>query len=117
MKTRWTILAVLAALAGPASAETGDATPRLVLKEHRFTPDQVEVPAGRRFKLEVVNADGTADEFESAGLKVERDIAPHGKVVLQLGPLAPGDYAFVGDLHADTAKGVLHAREASASGK
>ena len=111
---RWMILAALAALAGPTRAETGDASPRLVLKDHRFTPDQIEVPAGRRFKLEVVNADATADEFESAGLKVERDIAPHGKLVLQLGPLAPGDYPFVGDLHADTARGVLHAREATA---
>jgi hypothetical protein len=109
MTIRWTILALAAGLAAPAAAaEPADAPVRLLLKEHRFTPEQVEAPAGRRFRLEIVNADGSADEFESSALKVEREIAPHGKLILQLGPLAPGDYAFVGDLHADTAKGVLH---------
>jgi hypothetical protein len=114
---RWTILMFLAGLAAPATASTGDGAPQLVLKEHRFTPDHIDVPAGQRFRLVVVNADPTADEFESSALKVERDIAPHGKLVLQLGPLAPGDYPFVGDLHVDTAKGVLHAREGSAADK
>jgi hypothetical protein len=109
MTIGWTILALAAGLAAPAAAaERADAPVRLLLKEHRFAPGQVEAPAGRRFRLEIVNADSSADEFESSALKVEREIAPHGKLILQLGPLAPGDYAFVGDLHADTARGVLH---------
>jgi hypothetical protein len=99
-------LLALAALGLPVAA-SAEAPLRLTLKDHRFAPDTLTVPAGQRFRLEVINADATADEFESGALKVERDLPPHGKLILQLGPLAPGTYPFRGDLHADTAKGVL----------
>jgi hypothetical protein len=101
------LAALLILLAATSAARAADSPTRLTLKEHRFTPDQIVVPAGQRFRLEIVNADATAEEFESSSLKVERDIAPHGKLILQLGPLPPGDYPFVGDLHGDTARGVL----------
>ena len=94
--------------AAPAVAQS-PAIPsfQLVLKDHRFVPDTLTAPAGRKFRLEIVNSDASGDEFESAALKVEREIAPHGKLVLQLGPLRPGTYPFAGDLNADTAKGVI----------
>jgi hypothetical protein len=98
----------------PAAAQPPAGPFRLVLKDHRFTPDTLTVPAGQKFKLEVVNGDASGDELESAALKVEREIAPHGKLLLQLGPLAAGAYPFVGDLHAETAKGVIVAAEPTA---
>lgn len=108
MRLSYLILA-LGLAAGPAAAQSPAGPFRLILKDHKFTPDTLTVPAGEKFRLEVVNSDSSGDEFESAALKVEREIAPHGKLVLQLGPLAAGSYPFVGDLHADTAKGVIAA--------
>ena len=107
MRLTCLILAVGLAAAPARAQSPADATLRLTLRDHRFTPESLTVPAGQRFRLEVVNSDSSGDEFESAGLKVEREIAPHGKLVLQLGPLSAGTYPFVGDLHADTAKGVI----------
>lgn len=108
------LVLVLGLAAAPAFAQSSaDAPFRLTLKDHKFTPETLIVPAGQRFRLEIVNSDSSGDEFESATLKVEREIAPHGKLILQLGPLAPGSYPFVGDLHADTAKGVIISAPAS----
>lgn len=108
------LMLALGLAAGPAFAQSSTATPlRLTLKDHKFTPDTLTVPAGQKFRLEVVNSDSSGDEFESATLKVEREIAPHGKLVLQLGPLPAGLYPFVGDLHSDTAKGVIVAAPAT----
>ncbi len=58
-------------MAGPAWA----ADPvKLMLKDHRFTPSQVTVPAGERVSIEVENQDDTPAEFESHDLRVEKVI-------------------------------------------
>ena len=107
MRLTYLVLA-LGLVAPPAFAQSPAAAAfQLTLKDHRFTPDTLTVPAGQKFRLEIVNGDSSGDEFESATLKVEREIAPHGKLIMRLGPLAAGAYPFVGDLHADTAKGVI----------
>ena len=82
---------------------------RLVLKEHRFSPDQVKVPAGQRVRIELVNEDAASEEFDSDDLHVEKDVTPHGKVSFDVGPLKPGSYSFMGELHADTASGTMTA--------
>ena len=107
------LVLALGLAAAPAYAQSSPGAPfRLTLKDHKFTPETLTVPAGQKFRLEIVNSDSSGDEFESAALKVEREIAPHGKLILQLGPLSAGSYPFVGDLHADTAKGVIVAAPA-----
>src|SRR5205085_4129886 len=45
----------------------------LTLKDHRFTPDRLTVPAGRRIRIELANQDGALEEFDSADLGVEKD--------------------------------------------
>lgn len=108
----------LGLVAAPAYAQSPAGGPfRLTLKDHRFTPDTLTVPAGQKFRLEIRNSDSSGDEFESGTLKVEREIAPHGKLILQLGPLTAGSYPFVGDLHSDTAKGVIVAAAPSPQAK
>jgi hypothetical protein len=100
----------LCVTAGHACAEP-PSTPvvRLVLENHKFSPATVDVPAGRRIRVELVNRDGSAEEFDSDDLHVEKDVAPHGKAAFTVGPLSPGTYRFMGELHADTASGELHA--------
>ncbi len=82
----------------------------LTIKEHRFTPATLEVPAGKKVKLEIVNEDATPEEFESHDFNREKIIKGNSRGVVFVGPLKPGSYAFFGEFHEDTAKGTLIAK-------
>jgi plastocyanin len=81
----------------------------LTLKDHKFTPDKVTVPAGQRFRIEVINNDDTVEEFESHDLKIEKIVVPGGKISVNAGPLKPGVYKFFGEYHPDQATGTITA--------
>jgi len=98
----------LALLSLPASAQEAEFS--VVIKNHRFEPAEISVPAGKRFKLTIDNQDPTPEEFESKRLRVEKVIAGKTKGVVTLGPLKAGSYPFVGEYHESSAKGVLHAK-------
>lgn len=98
-----------ATVAVPA-ARAEDPSFGLTIKNHKFEPVTVEVPAGKRFKLVVHNADSTPEEFESHQLKREKVIPGGGKATILIGPLKPGTYKFVGEFHEDTAKGNIVAK-------
>lgn len=82
----------------------------LVIKNHRFQPEQLTVPAGQRIKLTVDNQDATPEEFESHELDREKVIPGHSKGMLWIGPLKPGHYGFYGEFHEATAKGRIVAQ-------
>jgi hypothetical protein len=92
-----------------ASAANAD-DPQLVIKDHKFQPERLEVPAGVKFKLMVRNNDPTAEEFESFQLNREKIVPPGKEIPVFLGPLDRGEYPFFGDFHQDTAKGVIVAK-------
>ena len=79
-------------------------------KDGKFEPSTIEVPAGKRFKLEVVNAGPGAIEFESKPLKQEKVIAAGASASLTLGPLKAGSYKFFDDYHEATAQGTIVAK-------
>jgi plastocyanin len=79
----------------------------LTIRNHKFEPQEIRVPAGKRLSISVTNEDASAEEFESPSLKVEKVIPGKSKGVVRIGPLAPGRYEFFGEFHADTAKGVV----------
>ncbi len=107
-------LFMTAGLVAPASAaESTVHVVVLTLKDHRFTPDKLMVPAGQRIRIELVNEDAALEEFDSMDLGVEKDVTPHGRASFSVGPLKPGTYSFMGELHADTASGELQAVESS----
>lgn len=103
-------LALLAIGAVAAPARAAD-TVMLTLKDHRFNPAEVTVPAGERFRIEVTNQDDTPAEFESSDLRVEKIVVPGGKISVMAGPLKPGSYKFFDEYHPDTAKGTVIAVE------
>lgn len=105
--------ALLSVAAGETRADAPTTTVQLQLKEHRFAPERITVPAGQRVRIELFNLDGASEEFDSSDLRVERDVTPHGKVVFEIGPLKPGTYSFMGELHADTAQGEIVAEPAT----
>jgi plastocyanin len=80
------------------------------IEGHRFTPDRIEVPAGKKVKLIVDNRDATPEEFESETLKVEKVIPGKSKATIFIGPLKAGEYKFVGEYNEKTAKGVIVAK-------
>jgi cupredoxin-like protein len=79
----------------------------LTIKDHRFTPAEIKVPANQRVTITVINEDATPEEFESNSMKVEKVIAGKSKGVVRIGPLKPGRYAFIGEYNEATAKGVV----------
>jgi hypothetical protein len=79
----------------------------ITIKDHKFSPAELNVPAKKRITLTVVNDDPTPEEFESKNLKVEKVIPGKTKAVVRFGPLEPGRYEFVGEFHESTAKGVV----------
>ncbi len=105
-----TTVAILVALLFAIPPARADELPTLTLRNHRFEPARIEVPAGQKFKLLVHNADSTADEFESSELNREKLVAPGQTITVFLGPLDAGEYKFFGDFHQDTAQGVLVAK-------
>jgi len=88
-----------------AYATDNEAT--LIIRDHRFEPEEVRVPAGQKIKLVVHNQDGTPEEFESYELNREKIAAPGAKVTIYIGPLSPGRYPFFGEFHEKTARGAI----------
>ena len=82
----------------------------LVIKDHKFTPTEVVVPAGQKIRLVVENQDPTPEEFESYTLNREKIVAGNGRIVLFVGPLEPGKYEYFGEFNMATARGWLVAR-------
>lgn len=80
---------------------------QLVIKNHRFEPAELKVPAGQRVKLIVHNQDSTPEEFESHSLNREKVIPAAAKATIFIGPLKAGRYDFFGEYNEATAKGVV----------
>ena len=105
MSLRPASLAVLLALAATAGAAEPEFV--LVIRDHRFTPAEIVVPANAKVKLVVDNQDATPEEFDSHALNREKVIAGRSKAVIFIGPLAPGRYPFMGEFNAASAQGAV----------
>jgi len=103
---KYLLAALLLAASVPALA---DEPQRLVLHDHKFTPDHLDVPAGVKFQLIVKNDSDKIIEWESADLDREEVIEPGKEGTIFLGPLDKGSYGFYDDRHQDS-KGVLVAK-------
>ncbi|HXX06653.1 MAG TPA: cupredoxin domain-containing protein [Pseudolabrys sp.] len=79
----------------------------LTIKDHRFSPAEIKVPANQRILITVINEDLTPEEFDSSALKVEKVVAGKSSGVVRIGPLKPGRYPFIGEYNEATAKGTV----------
>ena len=104
------LLTVALLVLAPTLASAAEPTFTLTLRNHKFVPAQVVVPANKKIKLIIVNEDKTPEEFESHELNREKIVTGKGKITVFVGPLKPGKYPFFGEFHMDTAQGVLIAR-------
>jgi plastocyanin len=98
-------VAGILALAGAAQAQ--DRTLALTIRDHKFEPAELEIPAGAKVKLQIKNADATPEEFDSSQLHREKVIPAGQEVSVIIGPLKPGRYEFIGEFHKETARGAI----------
>lgn len=104
MRMRWMIGPALL-WSAMAVAEVPEYT--LTLREHRFEPAELTVPANTKVRLKVINSDPTPEEFESHELNREKLIAGGATATIFVGPLEPGRYPFFGEFNEASAQGVL----------
>ena len=102
---RFLLIFMLSLFSASAFAQLQEFT--LTVRDHKFVPAQLTIPANTKVKLLVVNEDATPEEFESYELNREKVVTGKGKITVFVGPLKPGRYPFFGDFHSDSAQGVL----------
>lgn len=100
------LLALTVAL--PVAA--ADVEMKLTIQNHRFSPEELVVPAGKKVKLLVENKDATAEEFESHDLNREKVVAGNATATIFIGPLNPGRYNYIGEYNEKTARGSIVAQ-------
>ncbi|MFZ0459026.1 MAG: cupredoxin domain-containing protein [Rhodoplanes sp.] len=101
--------AALFLTAGIGRAED-DPVFRIEFNDGKVTPQRLEVPANRRFKLELHNVGKEPAEFESKELRKEKVLAPGASSTLVIRTLDPGEYDFFDDFHLDAPPAVLIAK-------
>jgi hypothetical protein len=94
-------------VAASAAYAAGEPEFALALRDHRFTPSEIRIPANVKVKLVVDNQDASPEEFDSHSLNREKVIPGRSKATIFIGPLAPGRYPFMGEFNASTAQGVV----------
>ena len=104
------MLLICGILLGHAAQAVEPTTFTLSLKDHKFTPSELTIPANIRVRLVVKNLDATPAEFESDDFKAEKIIPAGGEGVLLIGPLKPGSYEFHDEYHEDVSKSRLIAK-------
>ena len=101
--------ALAAAALGSVHAEELSVV-KLVARDGVFQPATLEVPAGKRFKIEISNEGKGPMEFESRDLKQEKVLAAGAKSSVVINGLKPGTYVFFDDYHPDAPKGQVVAK-------
>jgi hypothetical protein len=104
------IISLALILATGANVTAQEPTYTLVIKDHKFQPIELEVPAGQKIALTVKNDDPTPEEFESQQLRREKVIPGGQQAIVYIGPLKPGRYEFFGDFNPKTARGFIVAK-------
>lgn len=94
-------LIFITGFASAASAETYT----LTIKDHKFDPAELKIPADKPATLVVKNLDGTPEEFESKPLRIEKVVPANSEATFQIRALKAGRYKFFGEFHEDSAKG------------
>jgi hypothetical protein len=107
MQTMLRGIGLTALLLAANVAHAQDHEARLVIRDHKFEPAELTVPAAQKIKLLIENQDATPEEFESNELNREKIVVGKGTITVFLGPLDAGRYPFFGDFHQETAQGVL----------
>lgn len=94
----------------PPARAADEVLVKLTIKDHRFIPDRLEIPARTKVVLLVKNEDAEPEEFECLPLRREKIVFPGAEIRVLLGKVDPGEYPFFGEYHEATAKGIIVAK-------
>jgi hypothetical protein len=83
---------------------------KIIIKNHKFIPENLDIEANKKTRLIVHNQDKTAEEFESFDLSREKIIGGGKTTSIFIGPLKAGTYKYFGEFNAQTAKGTITAK-------
>ena len=112
MKHRITLsfifLGLILCTGGPARAET--LSYKIKIRDNLFYPSELEIPAGTKVKLIIINQDAAPEEFESYELNREKVIMGNSSVIIFIGPLPAGTYPFFGEFNPLTAQGKIQVK-------
>ena len=99
-------------LAFPLVASAAEDLPsfKLLCNNGVFSPKTLQVPAGKKFKIEITNTGSEAIEFESKQLRKEKALSPGASSFVVIYPLDPGEYKFFDDFHIQTGQGSIIAK-------
>jgi len=98
-------LSVPLLVTAPYNACAQETTYTLTIRNHRFEPAEIEIPAGQKISLVLKNLDPSPERFDSIRLRREQAIAGGQEVTIYVGPLRPGRYQFIGHFNPTTARG------------
>lgn len=101
------VLLAALGLAVPRTLADEVTTIPVTIKDHKFSPAEIHVAAGKPVVLTITNEDPTVEEFDSSALQIEKVIGGGQYGTVRLRPLGPGRYPFMGEYHSDTAQGVV----------
>jgi len=71
----------------------------IVVRDGVFTPARIEVPAGRRVKLILINEGPGPLEFENDEMRIEKVLGAGARSFVVLPKLKPGQYDFVDEFN------------------
>ena len=101
------LIPIIALLFSATLAAAPVAEFKLTIRDHRFVPAEITIPAKTKVKLIIINEDASPEEFESHELNREKIVTGKGRITVFVGPLKPGRYPFFGEFNPKTAQGVL----------
>ena len=101
MKATLTAIVVTSAFVATSvsTALAAEESYTLTLKNHKFSPADLIIPAGKKVKVTVKNLDATPAEFESDDFEAEKVIPAGKQVDVFIGPLKAGTYEFHDEYH------------------
>jgi plastocyanin len=100
-------LAALLILPIVNQAFAADTSFALTLKDHKFSPSELTIPANTKVKISVKNLDKETAEFMSDDFKGGKVIEGGKEASFFIGPLKSGNYEFHDEYHEAPSKGRL----------
>ncbi len=111
MKKILSVLALACLVSFNAAAYSADVPEySITIKDHKFSPTNLEIPANQKVKLIIKNEDKTPEEFESHDLNREKIVGGGSQINVYVGPLKSGTYKYFGDFNQKTAQGTITAK-------
>ena len=83
---------IVAAACGPA--RSGLPEVRVVMSDFSFSPQRVEIPAGRKVELKLTNKGRLEHDITADGVGFHVHVMSGERLALEAGPFEPGEYAF-----------------------